>query len=214
VTARRHLLIFDCDGVLFDSERANIAFYNEVLRRAEQPPLDGGGSAAAWHALASTALFESFFRGRPELLARVLEIAKATDYTPFYALMEPHPNLRSILHGLRRYAHTAMATNRGKTTRQVLTHFGFSDLFDLAVGAHDVARPKPEPDMLLHCLEHFSIEPRNAVYVGDQESDFLAAQAAGMHFIGVGAVRDMVPLSVRSLDDIEAVVGELFDVDV
>ena len=30
------LVIFDCDGVLFRSEQANVAFYNEVLRQVGQ----------------------------------------------------------------------------------------------------------------------------------------------------------------------------------
>ena len=33
------LVAFDCDGVLFDSRQANIAFYNDILARFEQPRL-------------------------------------------------------------------------------------------------------------------------------------------------------------------------------
>ena len=34
------LVAFDCDGVLFDSRQANIAFYNDILARFEQPRMD------------------------------------------------------------------------------------------------------------------------------------------------------------------------------
>ena len=33
------LVAFDCDGVLFDSQQANIAFYNAILAHFDRPPL-------------------------------------------------------------------------------------------------------------------------------------------------------------------------------
>ena len=33
------VIIFDCDGVLFDSKEANIAFYNQILSQFNLPPL-------------------------------------------------------------------------------------------------------------------------------------------------------------------------------
>jgi phosphoglycolate phosphatase len=34
------VIIFDCDGVMFDSRQANINFYNHLLARFDQPPMD------------------------------------------------------------------------------------------------------------------------------------------------------------------------------
>lgn len=184
------LVIFDCDGVLFASGEANVAFYNEVLRRCGQPELDDDGEAAC-HALASAQLFEKYYGDRPELLARLRETANAMDYGPFYPLMRPHEGLYEFLSALRQRYKTAMATNRGKTVGGVLDYFQLEPYFDLAVGVHDVERPKPHPDMLLKCARHFSLEPREAVYVGDQPGDAASAAAAGMSFIAMGdAVRD------------------------
>src|SRR5512141_1429546 len=108
------LVIFDCDGVLFDSEPANLAFYREVLRLADAPPVPESAEAA-YHSLASSQLFEKLFGDRPELLARVQRIARATDYAPFFPLMQPKPRLRETLAALRHRYATAMATNRGQT---------------------------------------------------------------------------------------------------
>ena len=33
------VIIFDCDGVMFDSRKANIAFYNTILAHFEKPRL-------------------------------------------------------------------------------------------------------------------------------------------------------------------------------
>ena len=94
------LVMFDCDGVLFTSDAANVAFYNEVLRLVGEPPLDDDGEVAC-HALASAQLFEKHYGDRPELLARIKETAHSLDYGPFYELMEPRTGLHEVLAKLR-----------------------------------------------------------------------------------------------------------------
>jgi phosphoglycolate phosphatase len=202
------LVIFDCDGVLFDSEPANLAFYREVLRVAGAPPMPESAEAA-YHSLASAQLFERLFAADPPMLERVKQVARATDYAPFFPLMQPKPLLRETIALLRQRFATAMATNRGQTTRGVIDHYKMHDLFDLAVGVLDVARPKPAPDMLLHCLEHFGVEPGEAVYVGDQPTDLEAAVGAGLRFIGMGPMCGRVPVSAQRFEDLPAVIEEL-----
>jgi phosphoglycolate phosphatase len=208
MTMRIELVIFDCDGVLFRSERANIAFYNEVLRLAGEPPLDDWGLAAC-HALSSAQLFERYFGDRPEQLARLRRIAQEIDYAPFYPMMEPYENLREVLGNVRRSYRTAMATNRGKTTRGVLDYFELWPFFELAVGVADVARPKPHPDMLIKCLEHFALGPEQAVYVGDQISDAEAARAAGLRFVAIGSVDANCDARIEAINDLEPALARL-----
>ena len=57
------VVIFDCDGVLFESEEANIAFYGQVLANAGVPAVDWGREQAT-HELASAKLFERYFGDR------------------------------------------------------------------------------------------------------------------------------------------------------
>ena len=202
------LVIFDCAGVLFDSEPANLSFYREVLRVAGAPPMPESVEAA-YHSLASTQLFEKIFGEQPELLARVQKIARETDYAPFFPLMQPKPLLRETIAMLRtRYA-TAMATNRGKTTQGVIAHFSMHDLFDVAVGVLDVARPKPQPDMLLLCLERTGVEADEAVYVGDQPTDLEAALAARIEFIGMGPMCGRVARSAQRFEELPSLIGSL-----
>lgn len=202
------LVIFDCDGVLFDSEPANLAFYREVLRRAEVPPMPESHEAA-YHALASAQLFQKMFAHQPEVLERVQRVARSIDYAEFFPLMQPKPRLRETLALLKaRYA-VAMATNRGQTTQGVVEHFALREFFDLAVGVLDVERPKPAPDMLRKCLDHFGVGPREAVYVGDQPTDLEAAASAGIPFVGMGPMCGLATRSAQLFEDVPAVVESL-----
>jgi len=183
--ARLRLVMLDCDGVLFDSWRANVAFYNAALAGAGQPPLDGEGERLC-HRLSSPQLWAALFGHDPALHGRVVEAAAAVDYGPFYDLMVPAADLEATLTRLAAHCSLALATNRGKTVAGVVERFGLRPFLALHVGVLDVARPKPAPDMLLHCLERVGVEPEEAVYVGDTELDRAAAAAAGVAYVGVG----------------------------
>jgi HAD superfamily hydrolase (TIGR01509 family) len=201
-------VVFDCDGVLFDSWRANVAFYNAVLRSAGLPPMDAEWERRA-HVMASTQLFELMFAAEPERLADVRATAQATDYEPFYSLMDPVPGLYEVLDELGRSYRLAMASNRGRTLNEVARRFGLDRHLQCVVGVLDVTRPKPEPDMLLACLERLGARADEALFVGDAESDREAARGAGMAFVAVGeqpwsaeqveSLRDL-PAYVRSID--------------
>jgi HAD superfamily hydrolase (TIGR01509 family) len=202
------LVTFDCDGVLFHSEAANIAFYNAVLEQAGEPPLSDTGEAAC-HALASAQLFEKYYGDRPRLLAKIREVAQATNYAPFFSLMKPKSDLHDVLGRLHARYKIAMATNRGKTVEQLLDHFDLRPYFDLAVGVYDVERPKPYPDMLLKCIEHFGVSPAAAVYLGDQESDRESARAARMNFVAMGPAIAQSALRVQELLEFESLLPNL-----
>ena len=184
----KQLVILDCDGVLFDSSDANVAFYNAILERMGRPPLDAEGEVLA-HWMGSPQLIAKLFAGDDAGHREARTLARELDYTPFLHLMQPVPELAETLRWIReRSRFTALATNRGSTVPQLLEHFGLDVHFDLVVGTHHVARPKPAPDMLLHCLEHFALDPADAVYVGDSPTDREAAHAAGIDFIAVGTL--------------------------
>lgn len=179
------LVIFDCDGVLFDSWRANVAYYNAVLAGMGRPVMDPDWERRV-HFLASAQVYEEMFGAGSELALEAHRVARQTDYTPYFSLMDPAPGLLDVLGALRGSYRLAMATNRGSTVREIVRRFGLTPYLEFAVGVRDVERPKPFPDMLLKCLAHFDTAPERAVYVGDSASDLTAASAAGMHFVAVG----------------------------
>ena len=103
-----------------------------------------------------------------------------------------------------------MASNRGGTLHGVVREFALDRFLDFAVGAHDVPRAKPHPDMIVKCLDHFRVPPTQAVYVGDSETDHQAALAAGVAFIGVGGATP-AERRVRDLRELPALLGNLLN---
>ena len=195
-----HAVIFDCDGVMFDSWDANIRYYDAVLAALGRPPLDASGQRLA-HVLSSPQLFAVLFGDDGDLMEQARIVAQTVDYGEFCRWMRPATGLYEVLAQLKPRYRLAMATNRGATLPGVVRHFELAEWLEFVVGIHDVGRPKPHPDMLVRCLEHFGLAASQAVYVGDTDSDHAAARAAGMHFIACGDVAG-ASLRIRTLAEL------------
>lgn len=173
-------IIYDCDGVLFDSRLSNEAFYNHILESFGMPPLAPEQLEFVHVSTAQEAidyLFDSnSFREKAQAYRQSM------DYTPFIPLMRLEPNVREVLCRLRPAYRTAIATNRGYSMPLVLRYHQLEGLFDMTVTSLDVNEPKPHPGCLQKILERFEIEPGEAIYMGDAEVDRLVAERADVPF--------------------------------
>ncbi|MDD2900840.1 MAG: HAD family hydrolase [Syntrophales bacterium] len=175
------LIAFDCDGVLFDSRAANIAFYNAILQQFGLPPLTPIAVEYV-HSHTVFASLEYLFRDYPDLDA-VRQFARTLDYHPFIPMMVEEPYLREFLEFLRPNFVSALATNRSTTTRAVLKYHRLEEHFDLVISALDVSRPKPDPESFWRILNHFGLEPQEAIYIGDSRVDEEFARNAGVPLV-------------------------------
>jgi phosphoglycolate phosphatase len=174
---RIRVVAFDCDGVMFDTETVNKAYYNQILQHMNKPALTPDQFAFVHMHTADEAISNLFPNQAEAAEANVYR--KQMPYLPFLEKMEIEPYLKPLLHRLRPAYPTAIATNRTNTIQTVLETFDLVDLFDLVVSAWDVEHPKPHPDPLNKILRHFDIEPDELLYVGDSELDQIAAEASG-----------------------------------
>ena len=171
-------VVFDCDGVMFDSRQANLAFYNQILSHFGRPPMSAEQFAHAHMHTVDEALARLF--DDPQSLQAAQIYRRRMGYLPFLQFMRIEPELKPLLDWLRPRYRTAVATNRTDTMERVLQENDLQSRFDLVVTALDVARPKPDPEPLLKVLAHFRLEPRQALYVGDSRLDEIAARSAGL----------------------------------
>jgi phosphoglycolate phosphatase len=174
------IIIYDCDGVLIDSNAANQAFYNHILAHFGLPVLTAKQWAQVMPLTAPDAL-TWLFQDTP-WLAAAQEYQRTVDNAPFLPLLRVEPSLTETLAHLRPWYRTAIATNRGKSLLPVLEHLGLKALFDFAVSSLDVQHPKPYPECLHRILEHFQVSPEKACYIGDSDLDREVSHRAGVLF--------------------------------
>ncbi|WP_051184494.1 HAD family hydrolase [Desulfatiglans anilini] len=174
-------IIFDCDGVLFDSREANIAYYNHLLAHFELPPLSPEDVPYV-HMHTTERSIRRIFRNSPYLEA-ALAYRREVDSRPFIEKMAMERDLKEILQTLRLNFRLAVATNRTGSIHDVLDAFDLREFFSLVVSSLDVINPKPHPEPLLKILQAFDLEPGMAAYVGDSTVDSETAAAAGVPFV-------------------------------
>jgi phosphoglycolate phosphatase len=178
-------VMFDADGVLFDSDESNVAYYNAIFAQMDEPPLDRREEANAI-SHAAEQVFADRAGADAGKLERMREIARTMDGAPFFRLLRPPLDLRPFMLALKRRYRLGLATNRSATVPALIEHLGIADMFDAIACMRDRVRPKPAPDILRLCMERAAAAPERAVYVGDSPIDRAAAMEAGTHFIAVG----------------------------
>jgi len=179
-TKKKHAVIFDCDGVMFDSRRANINFYNHLLDHFGLPPMSED-KVDYVHMHTAHESVRRIFEGTPYIeQAQIYRLE--LDYTPFIKDMEMEPGLKELLGLLKSEFGLAVATNRSNTIGKVLESNGLDVFFDIVVSSLDVEKPKPHPESLFKILDFIGIGPLDSLYVGDSLVDYETAKAAGVPF--------------------------------
>ena len=163
---------------MFDTEKANKAYYNYLLNHFGRPPMTPDQFSYAQMHTVDESIAHLF--PEPDKFEAAQALRKQTGYDPYLKYMEIEPDLVGLLEKYTGRLHIAVATNRMDTMNKVLAVHGIEKYFDLVVTALDVPRPKPYPDPLLRVLEYFHVAPDEMLYVGDSELDDLAAKAAGV----------------------------------
>lgn len=175
------VLVFDCDGVMFDTEKANRMYYNRILEQFGKSPLTQEQFEYVHMSTVKQALV-FLFQGRDNM-DEIFDFTRTMSYDPLIPHMEIEPYLKPLLHAVKKQMKTAIATNRSTTMNGVMTYHELSDLFDLVVTSLDVDQPKPHPEQLLKILDHFKVEPEEALYIGDSKTDEQAALQSGVPFV-------------------------------
>ncbi|MFC1884315.1 HAD family hydrolase [Thermodesulfobacteriota bacterium] len=174
-------IIFDCDGVMFDSRQANTNFYNHILKKFNLPPMNKDDEYFV-HIHTAKESVAQIFKGTP--FGEEAEAYRPKiDYSPFIKYMVIEPGLKELLDILRPRFGLAVATNRSNTILSVLEVFDLKEYFDIVVSSLSVSKPKPHPESVFKILDYFHIKTEEAMYIGDSIVDYETAKAAGVPFV-------------------------------
>jgi HAD superfamily hydrolase (TIGR01549 family) len=178
------LIIFDCDGVMFDSKFANREYYNQLLTQFQRPAMSEEELDYV-HIHNVMDSVRHIFRHYPDQdLKEVTAYRMALDYTPFLSHMRMEPDLIEFLELTRSRYKLAISTNRTNTMLPILRMFQLEDYFEKVMTAENARRPKPAADALLEILDHFDCGTDEAIYIGDSIIDREHTINCGMRLIG------------------------------
>jgi len=203
------LVIFDCDGVLVDSEPIADRVFGRML--AEQGLALSGGEMA------------ELFLGRT--MAHCLALAADRLGRPLPADFEAEhdrrlfdalaaelvlvPGVTRVLEGLASPFCVASNGSPDKL-RLSLARVGLLPRFEGRLfSAAEVARGKPAPDLFLHAASRMGVAPAACVVVEDSPAGVAAGVAAGMSVLGFAACTPAARLREAGAGQVFATMDEL-----
>jgi HAD superfamily hydrolase (TIGR01509 family) len=182
--ARPDLVIFDCDGVLVDSELLASRLLAEALA-AEGYPASAADCRARFTGISIRSVIEMVEadRGMP-LPVDFEDRVRANDLQVFARELKAVPGIAEALARIPT-AKCVASSGAPEKIRHSLTTTGLLDFFEPHLfSAHMVKRGKPAPDLFLFAAAAMGAEAARCVVVEDSTAGVAAARAAGMPVLG------------------------------
>jgi len=204
-----HLVIFDCDGVLVDSERVAVDIDVRAL------------AALGWTITREEVIRRFLGRSEPDVMREIVdhlgrplppgwEEHWAAEYRrAFDEELEAVPGVHATVSSIvaQGYAVCVGSSGGHEKIRRNLSRTGLRGFFAEDIfSASDVRRGKPAPDLFLHAVRTMGCDRADCVVVEDSQYGVAAARAAGMRVIGfAGGVTPRTQLAVAHLGSVHEI---------
>ena len=201
--------VFDCDGVLMDTETAwagvqeqVCADYDVTFGEASLKELMGLSAADVARWITDRAAEAAAEKGREgpsshEVYDHLIEVEASV----VSGILEPLPGALETVRAFAERMPVAVASN---STAQVLDRkvraLGLEGTITTWVSSDDVAHGKPAPDIYQEAVRRLGVEPGQALAIEDSPAGTTAASEAGLRVLGVPNGHDE-PLSSHFIAD-------------
>jgi len=182
--------MIDVDGTLVDSVPDLTHCVDEMMMRLGKESC-GEAKVRQWVGNGVPKLVERALTGELEATPNSEDYEKA--YPIFLALYADNTAKRSCLYdGVREgldymksqgYLLGCVTNKAEQFTLPLLKALGIFDDFSIIISGDTLAKKKPDPLPLLHSAEHFGVDPKDCMMLGDSVSDVKASRAAGFAII-------------------------------
>ena len=204
-------VIFDMDGVIFDSERVYIDAYKKLA------PKYGLTDVDAVHRACMDSIGVTRVKTREIFFSYV---GHEFDYTRYREEVQEllnkqdfdlKPGVFALFDWLRETgASIALASStREVSVRKSLGHAGLTEYFDQIVCGDMVSHSKPHPEIFLTAAQRLNADPQDCYIIEDSYNGIRAAHAAGAHPI---MVPDILQPDEEIREKAEVVLPSLFEV--
>ena len=180
-------VVFDLDGLMFNTEDIYLQVGSEILRRRNKTftpelvdammglrPAQAIARMIEWHDLSDT--------------VAQIEIESRAIFTPLLdTQLEPMPGLISLLDAIESAEiPKAIATSSSRRfAEEVLGRFALIERFAFVLSAEDVDHGKPDPEIYQLAAKRFGVATRSMLVLEDSQTGLTAAVASGACAVAV-----------------------------
>lgn len=186
-------VVFDMDGVIFDSERAVMQCWKEVASRHNIPDIEKAIIACTGTTMVRTREIMLDLYGANFPYDEYARESSAIFHSRYDGGRLPmKPGVKELLTFLKeRGKKIALASStRQQVVTDELRDAGIIEYFDRIICGDMVSRSKPAPDIFLKACEELNVSPSDSYAIEDSYNGIRAAHAGGLHPI---MVPDLLP---------------------
>lgn len=207
------LVMYDLDGTLIDTASEISAALNLALAEFGATAVEEE-HVRAWIGHGAVKLVEKAWQTmEPDVDLPMM----MTTFTRHYhdtvgKSSRPYPYVIDTLRQVKAMGiKQAVITNKESSfTQRVLQMHGLDDFFDLVISGDTLPVRKPNPAVILHCLDTLNETPASSLFIGDSDIDVATAKGAGVQCwavpYGYNADRDIAKAGAdRLINDLRAV---------
>ncbi|UII25269.1 HAD-IA family hydrolase [Fulvivirga maritima] len=194
-------LIFDCDGVLVDTEIVAAEVVTKVLNKygcdvsLDQYLRDYTGK-----------LISVILSTIPSANTENIDIQKLMHECEIeiYNQLRPVAGMPEVVKNIP-LPKSVVSNSALWQVEKAINHVGLNEVFNKSYfSAEMVPNPKPAPDVYLHASQNIDIAPANCLVVEDSKAGVTAAVKAGMYVIGFVGASHILPGHAEALTELGA----------
>ncbi len=182
-------IIFDCDGVLVDSEATSIGVIVDLAAEmGHSMNLQAAIAEFSGHSLQYCFEYIEEASGQ-KFPSNIANIYRERSFEAFEKTLKPIPGIHQVLERLTLPRCVASNAPQEKIRfnldlLELRSFFG-----DYIFSAYDIQKWKPEPDLFLLAAQEMGFEPKDCLVVEDSLAGVLAAKAGGFEVMGYASAR-------------------------
>lgn len=199
-------VVFDMDGLMFDTERVDREIWREIVkRRGHEFPDALHDSLVGRSQMDSDRLLSAHFGSEFPLPAVRAEVRARWEKRLTSESLPHKPGLVELLEFLEAVEMPKAVATSTERSKALLCLGSFAPRFRALAFGSEVSHPKPAPDLYLLAADRLGIDPRDCLALEDSPVGLAAAHAAGMIAV---LVPDLIapaippPFVCRALTDV------------
>ncbi len=206
-------LIFDCDGVLVDSEPFSCGTWNVIFEEQYNIDIGTDYNAILGKKLLDTAEHYSKKYNLPcdiDTLKKLAQLKEDTYYRIAEGKLNPIPGVNRIIQEAKNLSLKIAVASSGSINKIDfnLSQARLNNEFRTIVSADDVKHAKPAPDIFIEAMNRLGIEPEKCIIIEDSISGIKAAKSSGAFTIGIATtfpIEDLneADLIIRNYDGLD-----------
>lgn len=196
-------IIFDGDGVLFDTEKLHVFAwkrvfknYNIKLNKDDFTEGIGVDDKTFLENLKKKGKINKMLELEKLVKEKNNELIKIADKQN----LKVYDEIKEVLKFLKNRYKTAIASNSDKKfILKVVELTNIYDYFDLIVTRNDVKRPKPFADIYFEVIKRLNIPPEKLIAFEDSETGILAAKSSGIFCIAITTTQSLEKIKIADI---------------